>query len=202
MLNISIPIITEGKYDRDKILKVANAFVVCTNGFGIFKDKSLQKYIQNLAKNNGVIVLTDSDGAGLNIRNKINSILPKEKVINVYIKQAIGKEKRKDAPSKEGFLGVEGMDCKYIESILAPFDSKENIIKNNLNLTKTDFYFLGLSGRNNSSFLRQSLCKELSLPSNISSNALLTSINMLVSKEDFDCAYGKVIEKWKNSITL
>lgn len=198
MLNISIPIITEGKYDRDKILKVANAFVVCTNGFGIFKDESLQKFIKNLAKENGIIVLTDSDGAGLNIRSKINSILPKDKVFNIYIKQTEGKEKRKSNPSKEGFLGVEGMDCTYLSSILAPFDSKANNIKENISLTKTDFYFLGLSGKSNSSLMRQDLCKELSLPTNISSNALLKTINMLFSIDEFNNAFGKVKEKWKN----
>ena len=124
MLNISKPIIVEGKYDREKILSIANARVITTNGFGVFKDKELTKYIRKLAEKEGIIVLTDSDGAGLVIRNKINSILPKDKVFNIYIPEVKGKEKRKKEPSKQGLLGVDGLDSDWLRNSLSEFDGK------------------------------------------------------------------------------
>ena len=190
MLNISIPIIVEGRYDKSKILQIANAFVIETNGFHIFKDKQLQKYIQNISKD-GIIIMTDSDGAGLNIRGKLNSILPKDKVYNVYIKEEKGKEKRKTEASKEGLIGVEGMSNEYLISLLSPFDSSNSYISN-MNLTKTDFYNLGLSGGANSHEKRKILCEYLALPTNLSSNALLSAINYFISKEDFELALEKV----------
>ena len=195
MLNISMPIIVEGKYDKDKLLKIANAFVIQTNGFSIFTDKQLQVFIKKIS-NDGIIVLTDSDNAGLNIRNKINSFISKDKIYNLYIPQIEGKEKRKVAPSKEGLLGVEGVSTDILIKLLKPFDS--SIPKLNQNLTKTDFYNLGLAGKNNSLKKRKELCAILSLPTNLSSNALLKAINLLISKEDFELALQKVNNIWKN----
>lgn len=198
MLNISMPIIVEGKYDKDKILKIANAFVIQTNGFSIFTDKQLQAFIKKISLN-GIIILTDSDGAGLNIRNKICSFIPEKKVYNIYVPQIYGKEKRKSLPSKEGYLGVEGMSCDILINLLKPFDG--NTPQFNQNLTKTDFYNLGLAGKANSLEKRKMLCELLSLPTNISSNALLKTINLLISKEDFENALKKVNEVWKNCTT-
>ena len=196
MLNISIPIIVEGKYDKSKIKQIANAFVITTDGFHIFKDKNLQKYIQNISSKNGIIILTDSDGAGLTIRGKLNGIVPKDKIYNIYIKQEQGKEKRKEEKSKEGLLGVEGMTNEYLTSLLLPFDTTSSF-QNNLNLTKTDLYNLGLVGGNDSASKRKMLCKYLSFPTNLSSNALLDAINNFVSKENFDIALKKVEENGK-----
>jgi len=183
MLNISKPIIVEGKYDREKILSIANARVITTNGFGVFKDKELTKYIRKLAEKEGIIVLTDSDGAGLVIRNKINSILPKDKVFNIYIPEVKGKEKRKKEPSKQGLLGVEGIDSGWLKNALAEFDGKEP--DRTAYLTKTDMYMLGLSGKSDSSNLRKELARKLDLPTNLSSTSLLAAINLLISEEDF-----------------
>ena len=195
ILNIDIPIIVEGKYDKDKILKIAKAYVIQTNGFSIFNDKQLIKFIQKLAIN-GIIVLTDSDGAGLNIRNKINSIVQsKDKIYNIYIPQIVGKEKRKIEPSKEGYLGVEGVDTQILYSLLLPFDKKSSMPKSINNLTKTDFFNYGLSGQAESKEKRKYLCKLLSLPDNISSNALLDAINLLISKEEFFFALSKSLKK-------
>lgn len=195
MLNISLPIIVEGKYDKIKILSIANAYVIVLNGFSIFNDKEMQQFIKKIAKN-GIIILTDSDGAGLNIRGKLNSFLSPDRVYNLYIPSVLGKEKRKDSPSKEGLLGVEGMSSDILIKLLSPFDS--SVPKENKMLTKTDFYFLGLSGKKDSKEKRKYLCSCLSLPSNISSNALLDAINLLISEEDFNEAMEKVNEKWKN----
>ena len=183
MLNISKPIIVEGKYDREKILSIANARVITTNGFGVFKDKELTKYIRKLAEKEGIIVLTDSDGAGLVIRNKINSILPKDKVFNIYIPEVKGKEKRKKEPSKQGLLGVEGIDSDWLKNALSEFDGKEP--NRTAYLTKTDMYLLGLSGKSESSNLRKELARKLDLPTNLSSTSLLAAINLLISEEDF-----------------
>ena len=183
MLNISKPIIVEGKYDREKILSIANARVITTNGFGVFKDKELTKYIRKLAEKEGIIVLTDSDGAGLVIRNKINSILPKDKVFNIYIPEVKGKEKRKKEPSKQGLLGVEGIDSDWLRNALSEFDGKEP--DRTAYLTKTDMYLLGLSGKSESSNLRKELARKLDLPTNLSSTSLLAAINLLISEEDF-----------------
>lgn len=183
MLNISKPIIVEGKYDREKILSIANARVITTNGFGVFKDKELTKYIRKLAEKEGIIVLTDSDGAGLVIRNKINSILPKDKVFNIYIPEVKGKEKRKKEPSKQGLLGVEGIDSDWLKNALSEFDGKEP--DRTAYLSKTDMYLLGLSGKSESSYLRKELAKKLDLPTNLSSTSLLAAINLLISEEDF-----------------
>ena len=183
MLNISKPIIVEGKYDREKILSIANARVINTNGFGVFKDKELTKYIRKLAEKEGIIVLTDSDGAGLVIRNKINSIPPKDKVFNIYIPEVKGKEKRKKEPSKQGLLGVEGIDSEWLKNALSEFDGKEP--NRTAYLTKTDMYLLGLSGKSESSNLRKELARKLDLPTNLSSTSLLAAINLLISEEDF-----------------
>ncbi|MCR5458072.1 MAG: DUF4093 domain-containing protein [Clostridiales bacterium] len=190
MLNISKPIIVEGKYDREKILSIANARVITTNGFGVFKDKELTRYIRKLAEKEGVIVLTDSDGAGLLIRNKINSILPKDKVFNIYIPEVKGKEKRKKEPSKQGLLGVEGIDSDWLKNALAEFDGKEP--DKTAYLTKTDMYLLGLSGKSESGNLRKELARKLDLPTNISSTSLVSAINLLISEEDFKKALGSL----------
>lgn len=193
MLNISKPIIVEGKYDREKILSIANARVITTNGFGVFKDKELTRYIRKLAEKEGVIVLTDSDGAGLLIRNKINSILPKDKVFNIYIPEVKGKEKRKKEPSKQGLLGVEGIDSDWLKNALAEFDGKEP--DKTAYLTKTDMYLLGLSGKSESGNLRKELARKLDLPTNISSTSLVSAINLLISEEDFKKALGSLENK-------
>lgn len=187
MLDIKMPIIVEGKYDRLRVLSVANATVISTDGFGIFSKKETQKLIQKLAKSRGVIVLTDSDGGGLVIRNHLRSILPPESVTHVYIPRVEGKERRKKAPSKEGLLGVEGMEREVIERVLAPY-SGESPSSSSLGLTKADLFSLGLSGGEDSSARRAKLADKLGLPTNLSASALLEAINITVSKEEFDAA--------------
>ena len=186
MLEISKPIIVEGKYDRLKILSVAKATVISTDGFGIFKKSETARLIRKLASSCGIIVLTDSDGAGLVIRNYIKNIAAGADVTNVFVPKLPGKEKRKKAPSKEGLLGVEGMDASVIEAALAPFADGAHRVGSEL--TKADFYMLGLSGRPDSSAKRARLARLLDLPDNLSASALIEAINLTVSPAEFEAA--------------
>ncbi|MBQ8249415.1 MAG: DUF4093 domain-containing protein [Clostridia bacterium] len=178
-MKIDIPIAVEGKYDKIKVASVADAHIITTDGFGIFASEEKAALIRRLAEPRGMIVLTDSDGAGLVIRNYFNRVLPKDKLYHLYIPQIEGKEKRKKTPSKAGTLGVEGMEAELIRSILAPFASGNEPQKNERELTKTDFFSDGLSGNEESASKRARLCRYLSLPDNMSANALLAAINML-----------------------
>ena len=186
MLTISRPIIVEGKYDKIKLSRVVNAHIVTTDGFGIFSQAQKASLIRRLAEDNGVIVLTDSDGAGLVIRNYLRNILPPDKIIHLYTPRIKGKEKRKNTPSKEGFLGVEGMETQWLEKTLAPF--ADGGAKPRMQLTKADLYALGLSGGPNSEIRRRELSRLLQLPDNLSANALLEAICLLVTPEEFERA--------------
>ena len=186
MLTISRPIIVEGKYDKIKLSRVVNAHIVTTDGFGIFSQAQKTALIRRLAEENGVIVLTDSDGAGLVIRNYLRNILSPDKIIHLYTPRIKGKEKRKNTPSKDGFLGVEGMELEWLEKALAPF--ADGGAKPRMQLTKADLYALGLSGGPNSEIRRRELSHLLQLPDNLSANALLEAICLLVTPEEFERA--------------
>ena len=193
MLKISRPIIVEGKYDRLRVLSVADATVISTDGFGIFKKSETAALIKKLAAHRGLIVLTDSDGAGLIIRNYIKNITRGADVINVYVPQIKGKERRKKAPSKEGYLGVEGMEREVIEKALAPYDDGGDGAPK-MALTKADFYALGLSGKDNSAERRRALARRLGLPQNISASALIEAINLTATKDEFAAAIKEIGE--------
>ena len=184
MLEISRPIIVEGKYDKIKLSRIVKAHIVTTDGFGIFSKSEKSLLIRRLAADQGIIVLTDSDGAGLVIRNYLRNILPADKIIHIYTPQIKGKEKRKNAPSKAGFLGVEGMDLAWLEEALAPF--ADGVSKPRMSLTKADFYALGLSGGEGSEAKRKTLARALNLPDNLSANALLEAMNLLITEEEFE----------------
>ncbi len=184
-IKIDIPIIVEGKYDKIKLSSLIDGNIITTDGFAVFKSDEKKLLIKRLAEKNGVIVLTDSDGGGLVIRNYISSILPKEKIINLYIPEIKGREKRKKCDSKEGFLGVEGISADMITEILSPYSSDSPCKRNLGGISKTDFYEDGLSGGNGSAEKRKELCKKASLPTNISANSLLEAINLLYTYEEY-----------------
>lgn len=184
-IKLTEAVIVEGKYDKIKLSNILDAFIIETNGFAIFKDKSKLSFIKKLAKERGIIILTDSDHAGFMIRNYISSGVPKEQIKNVYIPDIFGKEKRKDTPSKEGKLGVEGMTK---EVILASFEkagvsSTSSVCDNPI--TTVDFYDLGLTGGANSKAKRKAVCKALDLPEFLSTSSLISCINNFMTKEDF-----------------
>ncbi len=193
MLEISRPIIVEGKYDKIKLSRIVKANIITTDGFGIFSKTEKNALLRRLAEARGVIVLTDSDGAGLVIRNHLRNLLPKEKVIHIYTPQIKGKEKRKDAPSKEGFLGVEGMETDWLIKALEPF--ADGGVPNRMELTKADLYEYGLSGRDDSAIRRGLLAEHLKLPRNLSANAMLEAIRMLITEEEFHAALSLVNKK-------
>lgn len=184
-IKIKYPIIVEGKYDKIKLDSLVFAKVITTGGFSIFNDEEKIGLIKRLADKSKVIILTDSDGAGHLIRSYIKRALKPEQIINIYTPYVEGKEKRKRAPSKEGALGVEGIDSKRLVELLEPFS--ENAPEKPLNeITKTDFYRYGLSGRENSQNMRRDILKKLELPANMSANAMLQAINILYTREEFE----------------
>lgn len=180
---LSQAIIVEGKYDKIRLSNIFDTIIVTTEGFGIFNDKSKQKYIKKLADSCGVIILTDSDGAGFVIRNFVRNICAGRKIYNAYIPDISGKEKRKTAPSKENKLGVEGIDDDIIRKSIANLSLSEEQPRIG-DISMGDLFELGIIGGDNSSFLRKELTKEIDLPEHISSKALLEIINLMFSLEE------------------
>ena len=186
MLNIPYPIIVEGKYDRLRLLSVCQATVLTTDGFGIFKKNEKLSLFRALGEKTPVIVLTDSDGAGKLIRSHLSSAIPKDRMIQLYIPRIKGKEKRKDTPSAEGTLGVEGMERELLYSLLAPFEDQEAALRLTENpLSKTDLYIDGLTGAEDSAIKRDRLAVSLGLPEGMTPNALLAALKILMSYEEY-----------------
>lgn len=185
-LNISYPIIVEGKYDKQRILEVCDATVIATDGFGIFKKSEKLALLRKLSEKTPLIILTDSDGAGKVIRSHISSAVPKDRLIQLYIPQIAGKERRKSEPSAEGTLGVEGMERELLRELLLPFedgDAAKRIKENPL--SKLDFYEYGLSGAENSASRRDEIAARLGLPKGMSANALLAALKILLTYEEY-----------------
>lgn len=195
-LFIPYPIIVEGKYDRLRLLEICSANIITTDGFGIFKKSERLSLLRELSARTPIILLTDSDGAGKLIRSHITSAIPKEKLIQLYIPKIEGKEKRKQAPSAEGTLGVEGMEFSLLYELLAPFENEKAYTAINENpLSKTDFYIDGLSGKENSSERRAELAKKLNLPCDMTANALLAALKILITYEEYLALVGREIEE-------
>lgn len=187
-------VIVEGKYDKITLENVIDATIITTNGFGIFKDKEKCAFIKMLAERDGVIVMTDSDSAGALIRSHIKKICPKGRIVNVYIPQLKGKEKRKEHRSKQGFLGVEGMTPQVIErALLRSGVGFSQSLSERKKVTKADMFTLGLSGAENCSLKRESLAEYLQIPSGFSPNAFLDAINAVYSYDEFI----KAVELWQ-----
>ena len=185
-LKITYPIVVEGKYDRLRVLSVCEGTVLTTDGFGIFKKSERLSLLRELSARTPIIVLTDSDGAGKLIRSHICSAIQKDKLIQLYIPKIKGKEKRKADPSAEGTLGVEGMERELLFNMLLPFEGEDKMSKYKENpLSKTDFYMDGLSGRDNSAERRAELARNLKLPEDMTANALLEALRILISYEEY-----------------
>ena len=198
-IKLSEAVIVEGKYDKIKLSNILDAFIIETNGFAVFKDKTKLSFIKKLAKERGIIILTDSDHAGFMIRNYISSGVPKEQIKNVYIPDIFGKEKRKKEAGKEGKLGVEGVSRDIILNALknagADIDGNPSKSENERKITKLDLYLHGFTGGQNSSHLRRELLLALNLPEKISSNMLCSIINLLCSYEEFEKLSEKIHSK-------
>lgn len=183
-LNISYPIIVEGKYDKIKLESILAADIFVTDGFRVFAKDEMKALFRKLSEKSKVIVLTDSDGGGRVIRNYFNSALDKDRVIHLYIPEVKGKEKRKAKPSKAGTLGVEGIDTETLRNLFMPFAGAIETQKRG-GITKKDLYEWGMSGREESAQKRAELSRFLGFPSDMSANALLCAVNVLYSKEGF-----------------
>ena len=180
MITIKEAVIVEGKYDKMRLKNAVNTLIIETNGFRIFKDKAKAELIKEVAEKQGIVILTDSDGAGFVIRNHLKGIIPENKIKNAYIPQIVGKEKRKTAPSKEGFLGVEGITEEQLITALQNAGvtfADENQKITDRPITRTDLFNLKLTGADNSKIRRKKLLERLNLPDYITTKALLEILN-------------------------
>ena len=193
-IKISRAVIVEGRYDKIKLDSIIDALIITTDGFGVFKSDEKRILLTRLAKEKGLIVLTDSDGAGLVIRNYMNSIIPKDQLTHLFIPKIYGKERRKTIASKEGTLGVEGMSADLLRDLFAPFQADADAVIDSDPITKIDLFTDGFSGTDASKNRRIRLQKALGLPENISANALLQAINMLGGRKIYEKA-KKDVEK-------
>lgn len=188
MEHVKEVIVVEGRYDKNALSQVVDAVILETSGFGIFRDRQKQKLFRSLAERKGLIVLTDSDGAGFVIRNFIKGCTDPKTVKHAYIPDVYGKERRKSAPSKEGKLGVEGMRPKILLEALrragASFEGKVTA-EARAPITKADLYARGLSGGADSAEKRRALLRQLDLPERLTADGLLEVLNALMSREEF-----------------
>jgi len=194
LIKLNKPVIVEGKYDKITLENIIDANIIATDGFRIFKDKAKCRLIRKIAEEKGIIVITDSDSAGALIRAHIKNITGNINITNVYIPKILGKEKRKNAPSKEGTLGVEGMSADIIRKALEKsgvtlIESKER----KREITKTDMFALGFSGCSSAKTKRQEFLKHLDLPENLSPNAMLDILNTFYSLDEL----REEVEKWQ-----
>lgn len=197
-LKLRQAIVVEGKYDQNTLRQIVDAPIFTTNGFTDMKDPALLRLLQQAAQTTGLVILTDSDGAGFLIRNTLKSALPETGVLHAYIPDLPGKEKRKAAPGKEGLLGVEGMTPEILLKALrdagAEFADGSTPPPAREPITKQDLFALGLSGGPESAKKRAALLKALSLPAHMSANALLQALNVLFSREEFFTQARRLLE--------
>ncbi len=186
MLKIKQAIIVEGKYDKIRLSNLVDAMIIPTNGFELYKNKETAELIKMLSKKTGIIILTDSDSAGFQIRSRLRNITRGGEVINVYIPDIIGKERRKRSPSAEGKLGVEGVDDEILLEAFRKagvFAEERTVPKDPI--TKADLMECGLVGGENSAEKRTKLQRSLGLPVRLSANMLMEILNVMYSREEF-----------------
>ena len=189
-LKIPYPVIVEGKYDRLRLLSVIDAEILTTDGFGLFKKHEKAALLSALAQKTKIVVLTDPDGAGTLIRSHITSILPKDRVIPLYVPQIKGKEARKAAPSAAGFLGVEGQEREQLYDLFLPLATGD--MKTGDPITKLDFFEDGLTGTDGAAARRDALAARFSLPQGMTPNALLAALAIIATKEEYKAAVAEL----------
>ena len=185
-LRIREVIVVEGRYDRNTLSQVVDALIFETNGFAVFNDREKLEALRMLAEERGLILLTDSDSAGFVIRNRLKSLIPPEKIKQAFVPAVPGREKRKNRPSKEGLLGVEGMRPEELIRALKNAGASEDSCAEEERITDADFYRLGLNGRPGSAQLRRRLARELNLPPLISRTDLQKTAGFLLSREELE----------------
>lgn len=196
-IKLAVPVIVEGKYDKAALSSVADATIITTDGFGIFKSDEKRALIRRLSEN-GVIVLCDSDGAGGVIRSYISSFLPKDKLYQLYVPRISGKEKRKRTPSKEGILGVEGVPAAVLREALTRLIERNPELESGGDsaasraVTKSDFYADGFSGVDGADRRRSLLAGAAGLPENMTANALLAAVNFIMTYDEYRAAADRL----------
>lgn len=199
MIKLKQAVIVEGKYDKIRLESLIDATIIQTDGFAIFKDKEKQRLIRRLAEKNGILILTDSDSAGFKIRSFLGGSLPKETVTHAYIPDVLGKEKRKDAPSKEGKIGVEGMRTQALVDALAKAGVLyEEVEQPRKKVEMIDLFEDGLSGGNNSQAKKAILLRYLGLPERLSTSSFLQLINTFMSYDEYKSAVAQCSKEWEN----
>jgi ribonuclease M5 len=183
-IRILPPVVVEGKYDKIRLSSLLDAQILTTDGFGIFSRRERLALLRALAAPHGLIVLTDSDGAGKQIRAFLSSAIPSDKLFHIYIPRIPGRERRKSAPSKEGMLGVEGMDDALLRGLFAPF-AADAPSRARGGVTKADLYALGLTGVPRAAERRDALAGRLGLPESMTPNAFLGAVNILYARGEF-----------------
>lgn len=187
-IKLSYPVIVEGKYDKQLVCSAAEGNIITLDGFAVFNNAEKLCLLRRLCGAGKIILLTDSDAAGGFIRSKLKGYLPSESIINLYVPRIQGKEKRKKLPSKEGILGVEGMDTEVIRNILLPFSGE---YQPRAGITKTRLYTDGLLGGENSASRRDSFASHIGLPAGMTSKAFLDAVNIICTEQE----YVEVINK-------
>ncbi len=196
MIKIKEAVIVEGKYDKIKLSSIIDAPIITTDGFGIFKDKEKQNFIRSLAAKRGILILTDSDSAGLMIRSFLTGSINKEHIKHVYIPELFGKEKRKTQTSAEGLLGVEGVPDEVIveafrrAGVVSGYEEKVSEP-----ITKLDLYEDGFFGKENCTEKRKRLLQRSSLPSKLSTNALVQMLNVFMTREEYKIIVKEIEEE-------
>ena len=192
-LKIPFPVIVEGRYDKLRLECVIEAQILCTDGFGLFNRPEKRALFAALAKKTPIIVLTDSDGAGKLIRGSIASMIPPDRLIQLYVPRIAGKERRKSEPSAEGVLGVEGMEQDLLRSLFAPYADPAAVLRRMEEnpLSKTDLFLDGLTGRENSAARRDDLARRFALPPGMTPNALLAALRVVCSYDEYLRAVGR-----------
>lgn len=190
MIKLRQAIVVEGRYDKNALSQIVDAPIFETRGFGIMKDAKLLAFLRRVAMERGLVILTDSDGAGFVIRNYLKSALPKEGVYHAYIPDVPGKERRKSQAGKEGKLGVEGMRPEVLLQALqqAGIEAEDTQRER---ITKTDLFLAGLSGGSGSAERRKACMQALGLPEHLGSNGFLDALNLLMTREEFLQRYGE-----------
>lgn len=198
MLHVKEAVIVEGKYDKIKLSSIIDGVIIPTNGFTVFKNREILEIIRYFAAKTGIIILTDSDSAGFKIRSFIKGAVKNGRIINVYVPDIFGKERRKTAPSKEGKLGVEGMEKEIIlEAFRKAGITAEEKHESLDPITRLDLYETGLSGGENSSAMRKRLLAELELPELLTAKGMTDILNTLMTRREFLALTEKINGKEK-----
>ncbi|MBP3307956.1 MAG: DUF4093 domain-containing protein [Clostridia bacterium] len=180
---LRLPLIVEGRYDKSAVLGMVDGTVITTDGFGIFNSEEKRALIKRLS-GDGILLLTDSDGGGRQIRAFVSGLVPRDRLIHLYIPELSGKERRKRHAGAAGLLGVEGVGGEVLRRVLSPYLDTEGATASVGDITPTELYSLGLTGTDGSQTLRDRIAGELSLPMGMSAKAFLAALNLLITRDE------------------